>query len=337
MRRAATISAVLLSLHATRPAAAQPRPAPPAAGASDEADALFNKGKAALTSGKTEEAYKLYLASWRLKQTHDIAGNLAQVELMLGKKRDAAEHIAFALAHFPPTVQTDRREGMKKVLDGLRKDIGSRAIVVSVGGAEVLVDGVSIGTAPLTGDVFLEPGTRTIEARLAGYTKASVTVEVAKGSSEKLALELRRSDPIGVPAPPPAWRPGPALIIPASVLAGGGLAAGIGLTVAANGKRTDAEALRAKLVGAGATCKGSPAGSVATNCAALQQAANSRDTLSKGAVAGFVVGGAFALAAAGLGVWATIAPKDERKPARVVRVVPSIGAHEGGLFMTGEW
>lgn len=332
---------LLLPFSVAAPAAAQPRSGSADAGAvTDEADALFNRGKAALTSGKIDQAYQLYLASWRLKQTHDIAGNLAQVELMLGKKRDAAEHIAFALAHFPPTVQSERREGMKKVLDGLRKEIGARTIEVSVPGAEVLVDGVRIGTAPLTGEVFLEPGRRTVEAQLAGYENSILTIDVAKGSTDKLVLELHQNASAGPgPAPAPApqhWKPGPALLIPASVLAGGSLAAGIGLTLAANGKRADGDALHAKLISAGATCQGSPAGSAASSCQALQQAAASRDALSKGAVASFVLGGVFTAAAVGLGLWAT-SPKDARRAEPRVSFQPSLGLNEGGLSVVGAW
>src|SRR4051794_15541067 len=72
--------------------------------AAEDAEAFSTMGKAASAAGKIDEAYVLYQAAWILKQTHDISGNLAQVEMKLGKKRDAAEHLAFTLGHFPSSV-----------------------------------------------------------------------------------------------------------------------------------------------------------------------------------------------------------------------------------------
>lgn len=308
--------------------------APPALAAPDDADALFRKGSAAVDAGKREQAYDLFLAAWRLKHTHDIAGNLAQVELALGKKRDAAEHIAFALRHFPPSVtaQQDRREKMKQVLDSVRREIGAVRVSVNVPGAEVFVDGALAGRSPLEDDVFVDPGVHTIEARLAGYVTASRRVEAAKGSAIEVELALREAAP---PPPPPPGVPvvekrpiWPAVVT--GVLGVGGLAAGVGLTVAANGKGVHALDLGAR-VGGPSVCHGTAGTS--GDCKALHDTLQSKSALSTGAAAGFAIGSALALATAGLGVWVAL----PAKKADAVQLGPVMSPTQAGILLSGHW
>ncbi|APR87925.1 Dihydrolipoamide acetyltransferase component of pyruvate dehydrogenase complex [Minicystis rosea] len=306
-------------------AAAQPAPAPRAAtdtrAPSDEADALFKKGMAALSSGNTQQAYELDLAAWKLKQTHDIAGNLAQVELMLGKKRDAAEHIAFALAHFPPTVPSERREGMKKVLDGLRKDLGVLRIQVNVADAKVAIDGTPIGAAPLASEVFVEPGAHVIEATLKGYKPARASVDAARGASQDVALKLEEAPSV----PPPTTRSA----IPGAVIgAVGGAAAivGIGLLVGAGSKASSASTLHDQIAAGGLGCPKD------SRCVDLANTSRSADTLHNAGV-GFLVGAGVA-AAGTLAYFLWPRPKAEA-PKASMHIVPNASATGGGVMFLG--
>lgn len=313
------------------------KPSPPVApAAKDRADEVFRQGLAAYDAGRLEQAERLFRDAFDIKKTHDIAGNLGVVEMLRGKHRDAAEHIAWALQHMPPTESSKMRKGLEGELQKARIQVGSLRVRVSLdgrnAGAEVFIDGRSVGMAPLADEVFVDAGAHVVEARADGYVAARSSVDVAKGGTEQVMLQLRRSEA----GSPQRWKPGLSLLIPAGVLAVGGLATGFGLTLAANGKRNDADEIRAKLTSAGATCQGSPAGTAASSCQALRQAAESRDSLSKGAVSGFVIGGAFALVTTGLGVWAGMSPKSART-GRHLRALPIVGANEGGLMVAGEW
>src|SRR5262249_23238611 len=135
-------------------------------------------------------------------------------------------------------------------------------------GAVVLVDGKEVGRAPLEDDVFVEPGSHAIEARLAEFTDAKETVEGAKGGVQTVRLTMSKVAPVaaasgsasGGPAasavptvrPPKAALSGfakKAILITGGVLGAGGLAAGIGLTVAANSKGAKEDVLGAKVGG----------------------------------------------------------------------------------------
>jgi hypothetical protein len=169
-------------------------------GAASGADDYFRQGKSLVREGKLEEAQRAYLAGYRLRKGYDIAGNLGSVELELGKPRDAAEHLAFCLKNFPATGTAKQLEFIQGRLKQARREVSALSIAVSVDGAEILVDGRSIGRSPLPDEVFVDPGSRTLEARLRGYEPARRVIEAGRGASVEVALEPR---PLPL-APPPA-------------------------------------------------------------------------------------------------------------------------------------
>jgi hypothetical protein len=167
------------------------------------------------------------MGAWALKQSYDIAANLANTELLLGMKRDAAEHFAMCLRTFAATGSKAQQEVVKKQFEEARQEIGALLIKVSVDGAEVLVDGKSVGRAPLKGEVFVEPGTRTVEARLSGYEPTKQSISAVKGAPTlTVTLELT-----AVKAPAPATPTGPAPT-PGEPATAGNPAAGSGGAVA---------------------------------------------------------------------------------------------------------
>src|SRR5262249_49509727 len=119
---------------------------------------------------------------------------LAQAELYFGKNRDAAEHITFALTHFPPSIQSDRREKMKKALDGIRPLLGVVRIKVNLSEASVSVDGKPVGVSPIESEVFVDPGAHTVRAELVGYPATERAVEVGKGAWQDVTLTLAQGD-----------------------------------------------------------------------------------------------------------------------------------------------
>src|ERR1700687_6037278 len=81
------------------PVAAQPKspaPLPTAVAAAARARALHVEGARLFELGKYDQAYVAFLAAWALKKHPQIAANLGDCEVKIGKYRDAAEHFAFA-------------------------------------------------------------------------------------------------------------------------------------------------------------------------------------------------------------------------------------------------
>jgi PEGA domain len=318
------------------------------------AETLFNEGKKQYAAGKLQAAYDAYRKAWELKQTYDIAANLANAEKLLGKNRDAAEHYAYSLRNFPVTEQSGKREAIEKKLAAVRKEVGALAIEVNVEAAEVRVDGTRVGSSPLPDEVFVEPGPYTVSAQREGYVQATQSGLAGKGVSTvkiKLTLaerkEARGSDghaaggPQGAAGtqraggahgkpPDPGFQPGPAWFITGGALAVVGVGVGVGLNLAANGAGAHAQDLgngKAKYACSPKLTTTDPV------CPELHDTLVRWSKLSDGAMAGYIAGGALALGTAGLGLWALTRPKAPP----TMTVTPTVGKHEAGLLITGVW
>lgn len=101
-------------------------------------------------------------------------------------------------------------------------------------GAAVMLDGDEVGTTPLR--VAVSPGPHTVELSAPGYDPFSETVDIDRGTTQSLRLQLSTS---GLPGPPldgPPSGGGPTrrrgrMIAGASLLGGGFAAAAAGVTL----------------------------------------------------------------------------------------------------------
>ena len=133
------------------------------------------------------------------KQSYDIAGNLGDVELTLGKPRDAAEHLEYSYRNWPTGKQEARQRTLER-LSQAKKLVGALEISVNVDGAEITVNDAAAGRAPLNHDVFVEAGAVSISVTAPGYATETKTVPVAKGESRKVAIELTADGSAGAAA-----------------------------------------------------------------------------------------------------------------------------------------
>src|SRR4051812_43712122 len=67
----------------------------------ERAEELAQQGNALSRAGKLPEAIAAYTESIELNVDYAVAANLGNLELLLEKYRDAAEHLAFAVLLLP--------------------------------------------------------------------------------------------------------------------------------------------------------------------------------------------------------------------------------------------
>jgi hypothetical protein len=269
------------------------------AGENARADDYFRQGKAFVKEDRWEEARRAYLAGYRIKRGYDIAGNLGSVELELGLARDAAEHLAYCIKSFPATGTAAQLAYIKGRFEEARQKVGALAIQVNVDGAEVFVDGRSIGRSPFNDDVYLEPGARTLEVKLSGYAPSKRSIEAARGAWQSVALVLRASSGGGARAAAPAPVPVPLRVEPRSrapFFVGGSLALvgiGAGLTglflSQSSASRAEEQLTQLKSRGGDSACL--DAGNRA-DCDALDRSYRDRSAFRTVSIAGFATGGA---------------------------------------------
>lgn len=296
--------AVALLLSASLPAAAQG--APPAPDPTKAApEALYNAGLEAAKKSDWEQAYQSFSAAWRVRQHPQIALNLGRAALKTGRHGEAAEHLAFFLRETKDQVENNDRALVQELLIEAKQKVATLIIKVNRAGAEVVVDGNVVGQAPLARDLYLDPGSHTVEARHGKERAAPITVDLSAGQSRQLGLSFEKtSDAAPLPsgaeeaaAEQDGGGPQKEILIAGGIISGAGLLAGVGLTIGA--------------------------------------AAGPKDNgLMSGAAVGYVVG---TLAGGATLLYYLVTSSNTAPPKQTARVIPVATPEGGGLWLAGTW
>lgn len=318
------------SLCATGQSFAGPAPADvPSAAASDAAGEFFDKGNTFYRQSHWAEAEVQFQKAWNLKQSFDVAANLGDCELQIGQNREAAEHLAFAIRAFPVSGKTALLGRLRQRFAEAQALVTTLHLQVDVKGAEVTVDGRAVGFAPLADAVFVDPGAHLVEARLDGYAVALARVTAVKGTTQEVTLSLPRK---GVePIVPRASGPKKALLIGGGVAAGLATVAGVVLTILASSQASDADAKIAEFKTAGLK---NPCLTRAADCDAIDSSRGTHDSLANAALASFIGAGVFAV---GTLTYGLMAQPTDAKATQGLRVLPMVGAAQGGVLVVGSW
>jgi hypothetical protein len=352
--------ALALGLLGTEPtlAAAQTAGAtsPASEDAASKADALFKAANDDLAKQKWADAEAKLLAAFALNRSYDIAANLGNTQYRLGKYRDAAEHLAFAVRSWPVIGKREQREFSAKRLAEARKFVAAVTIRVSSPGAKVLIDGREVGLTPLAAEVFVEPGRRRIEARLEGYEPATSVLESAAGSAREVSLTLAKIESKRAAIVEGEHRAGggtgargdagagvasgakttdhegePSKVLIIAGIATSVVLVGTGIVFAAvsNGRANDAAAVSGELGQRDVQC---PSAAYTAKCDEVLRHEEARVLLGNMAfwsiVGGVAVGG-------GTAIYALAAPRPASKGG--IMIVPAAAPHAGGLLLSGVW
>jgi hypothetical protein len=284
---------------------------------SDRANLLFKKGKVAFNDGKFEDALRIYSEAWGLKQSPDIAANLAQTESELGKHRDAAEHFAFALAHLLPSTTDEQKKALAEGLELEKKEVGTLHVTLEPAEASLSIDD-SLVSLPPSGDLFVDPGEHRCSVTHEGYAANQQAVRVSKGAAQVLWIRLVPAGGTPAVAPgsatgssPPAPDEGPPKLngatqrslVPAFI--GGGLvvagaAVGVAFMLSANSSQTDANQIKSELSGQNPCGTNTP---FTTQCGQLHDKNSSIDSARRLEVVGFTAAGVAAVGTALYLLW----------------------------------
>ncbi|HYQ03258.1 MAG TPA: tetratricopeptide repeat protein [Polyangiaceae bacterium] len=279
----------------------------------DRANQLFKKGKVAFNAGKYDDALRIYSEAWSLKQSPDIAANLAQTESELGKHRDAAEHFSYALDHLLPSSTDEQKQALAEGLAQEKKEIGTLRVTLEPSDSVLTIDGARV-TVPPRGDVFLEPGEHAVSVNHEDCEPNQQTIRISRGASQVLWIKLTATGGTHGPAAgatqptdvttPPSGSHSHRSIVPA-VIGGGlvaaGAAVGVVFLVSANSGQKDADKLRATLPDEPNVCgAGSP---YASECATLHDKNSDIDRARTIEIVGFSVAGAAAVGTAVYLLW----------------------------------
>ncbi|WP_156338589.1 PEGA domain-containing protein [Chondromyces crocatus] len=326
------------------PASGAPASGPPAR-RSASVEVLLQRGAKARDAGRWAEAVEAFGAAWKQvpspERRSEIAGELGVCEVVLGRYRDAAEHLHVALEGSGELTPVERRR-FELAQVRAEREVATVAISSSPITAEVFVDGRSLGAPRPTYLVFLDPGRHALRASLPGHRDALATVTARAGATLDLGLALRPLPPeatatpslprVGATCPPEQEATGATAAVARIV---GYSAAGVSLALGA-GLAFGAASLQGTLVERSSAlglhgCSGREPSEA---CKALSQLAEARDRLAGGAMIGFVAAGTLGAAALASTWWT---PWGGRASRQAVQVLPAVSPTQAGAAAMGRW
>jgi hypothetical protein len=322
----------------------------------ERARALYREALAAHKAQHYEEARKMLLQVWAIRQTYDVASALAQPEMKLKLYRDAATHLQFCLDNFAPVSSKQKLQTIKEMMAEAKAQVGTLHIKTNREGAEVQVDGRAIGVSPLKAPVYVEPGQHEVTL-VQGNDRANEPIEVEAGKdiNVEVPLETKASPPApsgpaaAASTPPTNANPSSPPPVPAvppeephrsivPVIIGGavfavGLGTGIGLRLAASSKHNTVDTLNTR-VGPGGCVNASAS---QQDCASLLSAAQSYDRYVNWSTASFAVAGTALVAASIYWLWPRSSAGNESTKAGALRINGSIGSKSTSLMVAGDF
>jgi tetratricopeptide (TPR) repeat protein len=151
----------------------------------------FREGVQYYDQKQFEKARLAFLQAYALKPHPSVLLNLAQSELRSGHPDEAAGHFSQYL-RVNTTASDAERQETTAGYNTAKSRVGEITLTVDPAGAQVLVDGVDKGIAPLPDPLYVLPGSHTIEAR-ASDRHASKSVTLSAGQSVSVQLAARGS------------------------------------------------------------------------------------------------------------------------------------------------
>ncbi len=185
-------------------------PPPPSDGVTEVARQRYQEGVKAFDAGRYEDARAAFFQAYALKRTPAILLNIGLSELKSNHSEDAGNHFQQFLREAPAATPEQKTTAQNGITEAKKK---AGVIVVSVDavGADLSIDGLTVGKSPMLDPMFVKPGKHTVFAAFQGRSAASV-VEVKAGGTVMANLSTAAggaAPPAPVPGPVPGPAPGP--------------------------------------------------------------------------------------------------------------------------------
>jgi len=169
-----------------------PVPAGEAAAASpkQEAAARFNRAIKLYEDGDYALALAEFERVYELVPNYHVLYNIAQVSEQLGRYARALKVFQDYLAQGGDSLPPERRAEVQTELVNLTARTARIDVHVDHAGAEILLDGASVGLSPLTTSLTVDVGEHTLVAQADGFVSQTVTLSLAGGDQREASFNL---------------------------------------------------------------------------------------------------------------------------------------------------
>ena len=156
-----------------------------------EASRHFERGYLMAQQGSLEEAIQEFQRAYALRPHASVLYNLGQAYAASGRAAEAVQTLTKYLAQSDPTVDAERRAQATALIDYQKQRVGTLVIEVEPAGAELVLDGVSLGRAPLANWLPVTAGTHGLRVTAAGRVTQYLRLEVRGGATLNERVQLR--------------------------------------------------------------------------------------------------------------------------------------------------
>jgi hypothetical protein len=184
--------------------AGEVKPKPPDEPSNPEqaaADRHFKSGVTLYKEAKFAEALAEFERAYETAPHPLVLYNIAGCHRELSNYAESVKYSRRFLEEGKGMVSKARLTAAQNELDAVLARIARVSVTVAVEGAELIVDGVSLGTFPLDMPLILPPGEHRIVARAEGFRDAERSMRLASGDELEVALTLavRPPEPVARP------------------------------------------------------------------------------------------------------------------------------------------
>lgn len=131
--------------------------------------------------------------AYAIAPTYRILYNIALVQRRKSDYVGALQNFELYLSEGASSIPDVRKKQVDQEIAELRELVAKVTVTTNVPDAEILVDDVVVGKAPLKGPILVNPGRRKIGAALKGRIPAAKVIEVVGKDSAAVTLELQQS------------------------------------------------------------------------------------------------------------------------------------------------
>jgi hypothetical protein len=171
----------------------------------EDVDALLKRGVEFRRHGQDREALAVFQQALAIKRLPRIVGQIAFAEQALGDWLSAQTHLEEALARAEdPWIQKNRAT-LEQALRSVGAHIGRVDVWGTPAGAEVLLDGATVGTLPLAHPIRVTESQVTLQVRATGHVEITRVLHIPLGDLVRERVDLH-TPPAGV-APTVAGAP----------------------------------------------------------------------------------------------------------------------------------
>ncbi|MDF3067332.1 MAG: hypothetical protein K0R38_2933 [Polyangiaceae bacterium] len=157
---------------------------------SSEASRHFERGYLMAQQGSLEEAIQEFQTAYALRPHASVLYNLGQAYAASGRAAEAMQTLSKYLAESDPKLDAERRAQATTLLDYQKQRVGTLVVEAEPAGAELVLDGVLLGRAPLANRVLLSAGIHGLWVNAPGRVAHYRRLEIRGGATLHVRVPL---------------------------------------------------------------------------------------------------------------------------------------------------